>query len=409
MKKLKASVCALLVGSMMFFSLPALAAEEENTATGIPTFSLEEVKTLVEKNSANRDAYELQESIYKLTKKSTLEDMAELDTNSEYWLEKMRQAEAAGDMEAYNLAYNYYSSLNETYMKNAPTVESALEQINDSLDDLDRQVGDLNTDLDLTATLLYTKLLELNDSRELMEQNLDLLMTNRQVVQLQQSLGMATDLDLSNINQQITNLTQSITTLDSGIDNIKRTLNNLMGFDLDYKFNIKPWETGVVLEDFIPMITDEMIETTLENDLTLEQLERKMGYTRSDIKKSSDTSEIASLKNDLKSLELQYDNQETAVKNTLNSYRIALVDAKNAYINAQSAYDIAKTNLDIAQTKYDLGMISALSLESEKMNLEQAQSTLTSAEYDYYFAKIDYELYQKGKILTVYDSCKKMQ
>ena len=32
-----------------------------------------------------------QESIYKLTKKSTLEDLAELDTNSEYWLQKMRR------------------------------------------------------------------------------------------------------------------------------------------------------------------------------------------------------------------------------------------------------------------------------------------------------------------------------
>ena len=87
MKKLKKSLCALLVGSLMLFSLPALAAEEETT-TGIPSFSLDEVKTLVKKNSANRDAYELQESIYKLTKKSTLEDLAELDTNSEYWLQK---------------------------------------------------------------------------------------------------------------------------------------------------------------------------------------------------------------------------------------------------------------------------------------------------------------------------------
>ena len=409
MKKLKKCVCALLVSSMMFCSLPAWAAEEESTTTGIPTFSLDEVKTLVEKNSANRDAYELQESIYKLTKKSALENLAELDTNSEYWLGKMQQAEAAGDQNAYNLAYNYYSTLNETYMQNAPAVESALEQVNDSLDDLDRQLGDLNTDLDLTATLLYSKLLELGDSRDLMEQNLDLLLANRQVVQLQQNLGMATNLDLSSINQQITSLTQSITTLDSGIDNIKRTLNNLMGFDLDYKFNIKPWETGVVLEDFIPMITTEMIDTALNNDLTLEQLERKMGYTRSDIKKSDDTSEIASLKNDLKSLEIQYDNQETAVKNTLNSYRTALVDAKNAYINAQTSYDIAKTNLDFAQAKYDLGMISALTLDNEKINFKQAQDALTSAEYGYYFAKIDYELYQKGKILTVYNSCKQMQ
>ena len=408
MKKLKKSLCALLVGSLMLFSLPALAAEEETT-TGIPSFSLDEVKTLVKKNSANRDAYELQESIYKLTKKSTLEDLAELDTNSEYWLQKMRDAEAAGDQNAYNLAYNYYETLNETYMQNAPTVESALEQINDSLDDLDRQLGDLNTDLDLTSTLLYTKLLELGDSRDLMEQNLNLLLTNRQVVQLQQKLGMAIDLDLADINQQITNLTQSITTLDAGIDNIKRTLNNLMGFDLDYKFNIKPWDAEVVLEDFIPLVTAEMTDTALNNDLTLEQLERKMGYIRSDIKKSSDTSEIASLKNDLKSLELQYDNQETTVKNTLNSYRTALVDAKNAYINAQSAYDIAKTNLDFAQAKYDLGMLSALTLDGEKINFSQAESTLTNAKYDYYFAKIDYELYQKGKILTVYDSLKVMQ
>ena len=74
-----------------------------------------------------------------------------------------------------------------------------------------------------------------------------------------------------------------------------------------------------------------------------------MSYTKKDLKKSSDSNEKESLKNDLKGYELQYDNQVTTIKNTLTSYRSALIDAQNAYLNAQNAYKIAQNNYSIAK------------------------------------------------------------
>lgn len=409
MKKARSFLAFCLIGMIMLSSSIVYAADTNQTqTTSIPSFSLDEVKMLVQKNSANRDAYELQESIMKLTRKDTLENMAELDANSEYWLAKMRAAEAAGDMASYNLYYNYYSQLNDAYNTNAPIVEKAIDQINDSLDDLKKQMEDLSTDLDMTSTLLYTKLLELNDTRDLMNQNLNLLLSNRKVVLLQQQMGMATDLSVATIDQQINSLTQSITTLDSGITTIKRSLNNLMGFDLDYQFNIKPLDLQVATTSYIPALSDEQIETTLNNDLTLKQLNDQMGYTKKDIKKSDDTTEIATLKNDLKGYQLKYDNQVTTVKNTLTSYRSSLVDSQNAYINEQNAYKIALQNYNIANLKHDLGMLSDLEFAAEKVTLQESDNSLESAKYDYYFAKINYELYQKGTTLTLYNTINQM-
>jgi len=404
-KKLKGILCLVLICALMLPSFVVFAAD--NTTSPIAELSLDDVKTLVKKNSANRDSYELQESIYSLARKNTLESLAELDTNSEYWLGKMQEAEASGNMVAYNTYYQYYSALEKAYQENAPSVEDALNQVNDALDDLDRQMADFDMDLDLMTTLIYSNILELEDSRELMEANLNLLIKNRNIVWLQQKMGMATDLDYANVNQQINSLTQSITALNSGITSLKRTLNNFMGFDLDFQFNLKPWDVSVSVDSVVPTITAEMIETALKNDLTLEQLDRKMDYAKSDIRNSVDDSEKASYRNDLKGLELQYDNQVTTVKNTLTSYRAAVVNAQNAYVNAQAAYDIAKRDLEIAQLKYDLGMISAIQMDSSKASFKQAENTLISARHDCYFAKVDYELYQKGTILTMYSTIKK--
>ena len=86
MRKTKSLLASCLIGVMMLGSVSAYAAETVQTtqSTAVPSFSLDEVKTLVQKNSANRDAYDLQESIMRLTRKNTLEQMSELDTNSEY-------------------------------------------------------------------------------------------------------------------------------------------------------------------------------------------------------------------------------------------------------------------------------------------------------------------------------------
>ena len=410
MRKTKSLLASCLIGVMMLGSVSAYAAETVQTtqSTAVPSFSLDEVKTLVQKNSANRDAYDLQESIMRLTRKNTLEQMSELDTNSEYWLAKMKAAEAAGDMKSYNIYYSYYSSITDAYNTNAPTVEKAMDQINDSLDDLKRQMNDLPTDLDMTSTVLYTKLLELNDSRDLMSQNLNMLLQNRKIVQLQQQMGLGTDLNLANIDQQINNLTQSITTLDSGITTVKRTMNNLMGFDLDYQFNIKPLDLQVATVTYIPAVTSEQIETTLKNDLTLKQLTDKMDYSKVDIKNTDDTTKKATYKNDLKGYQLQYDNQVTTVKNNLNSYRSSLVDAQNAYLNAQNAYKIAQQNYNIAELKHNLGLTSDLSFNSEKITLRQSENALESAKYDLYFARANYDFYQKGTILTLYNTVNKM-
>ena len=192
MKKAKSFLAFCLIGLLMLGSVSAYAAESVQAQSApIPSFSLDEVKTLVQKNSANRDSYELQESIIQINQKKSADSLSDLQANSSYWLSKMREAEEAGDRASYNLYYNYYSNLNEAYDSNAPAVEKALDQLDDSLDDLRRQIKDLPTDLDMTSTLLYTKLLELNDTKDLMNQNLNLLLANRKIVVLQQKLGMA--------------------------------------------------------------------------------------------------------------------------------------------------------------------------------------------------------------------------
>ncbi len=409
MKKAKSFLAFCLISLLMIGSVSAYASESVQAQSApIPSFSLDEVKTLVQKNSANRDSYELQESIIQINQKKSADSLSDLQANSSYWLSKMREAEEAGDRASYNLYYNYYSNLNEAYDSNAPAVEKALDQLDDSLDDLRRQIKDLPTDLDMTSTLFYTKLLELNNTKDLMNQNLNLLLANRKIVVLQQKLGMATDLDLANIDQQVNNLTQSITTLNSGITTVKRSLNNLMGFDLDYQFNIKPLDLQVATTSYIPAITDSQIKDTLDNSLSLKQLDDKMTYTKKDLKKATDSTEKSTLKNDLKGYELQYDNQVTSIKNTLTAYRSSLIDKQNAYLSAQNSYNIALQNFNIAKLKHDLGLLSDMSFNNEQITLKQAENSLESAKYAYYFAKANYEFYQKGTVLTVYNTVNTM-
>lgn len=181
-----------------------------------------------------------------------------------------------------------------------------------------------------------------------------------------------------------------------------------MGFDLDYQFNIKPLDLQVATVTYIPAVTSEQIETTLKNDLTLKQLTDKMDYSKVDIKNTDDTTKKATYKNDLKGYQLQYDNQVTTVKNNLNSYRSSLVDAQNAYLNAQNAYKIAQQNYNIAELKHNLGLTSDLSFNSEKITLRQSENALESAKYDLYFARANYDFYQKGTVLTLYNTVNKM-
>jgi len=420
-----------MLSTTVAFASDGNATAQPNTPSRTVTYSLDDVKKLVQANASIKDNYQLQQDMLKVSMDQVSESLDSVEGETytqQYYKDQMAEAEnivadpqstleerqeAAERFREYQSQYEISKAMAAlNYGGDTAAASDSLNASYDSLAsnkrDVNRMIKDLPIDLELAATYLYLNILELEDTSALLDANLALLQKNKVVVELQQSMGMATSQSMDQINLSLNQLVASKNSVNAGLDTLKRLLNNLMGNDLDMDFKLADYSLSVE-KVATPIITEEVIKTTLENSLSYKQKVRAYDTAKSDLKEEknstdSDDTTIQTLTNDATSARLEMESEEVSVRNTLSSKRNNIIATANAYTNALLAHENAQNTLNYSQLRYDLGLISALQFQNEQATALDKANALTAAINDYYFALKDYELYTNGTVTGLYDS-----
>ena len=420
-----------MLSTTVAFANDGNTTAQPNTPPRTVTYSLDDVKKLVQANASIKDNYQLQKDMLTVSMDQVAESLDSVEGETyaqQYYKDQMAESEkvisdpqstleerqeAAERFREYQSQYEISKALGAlNYGGDTAAASDSLNASYDSLAsnkrDVNRMIKDLPIDLELTATYLYLNILELEDTSALLDANLALIQKNKIVVELQQSMGMATAQNMDQITLSLNQLVASKNNVNAGLSTLKRLLNNLMGNELDMDFKLADYSLSVEKVS-APIITEEIIKTTLKNSLSYEQKTRTYDTAKSDLKDakndtaSNDTT-IQTLTNDATSARLEMESEEVSVRNTLNNKRNNIIAAENAYTNALIAHDTAQKSLTYSRLRYDLGLISALQLQNEQATALDKENALTAATNDYYFALKDYELYTNGTVTSLYDS-----
>ena len=283
---------------------------------------------------------------------------------------------------------------------------SQIQQLNDALDqmaegkeDLQDAIEDLAHIMRYTSSQLALSIVQLTDSAALMEKQVALLDKSIAIYELQEKLGMATTINVDTQRTSKVEAENQLRDTMEQIDNLKRSLNQLIGRPVNNELNVVPMKLAGVI-DPAPKFTQELISEFVEIDPDVVALLEERQDLKDSVKSDMGSDEKQDIEYQIQAKDLEIKKQRQAAEDDLKAM-IATMN-KNAVNYRVSMEKLAteQKNFEIAQKKYELGMISQLQLMQNELTLAQAELTNLSNGYQHYFDWQQFKLARQGIALT---------
>lgn len=279
---------------------------------------------------------------------------------------------------------------------------AGIEQINDGLDsiaegkdDLDKAMKDLEKQMRYTSAALALNVVQLDKSIELMEDNAALLERSVKIAELQQKLGMTTAVNVASTQTSLVELKKSIADQQETMDNLKRSINILIGRSANSELEVVPMNLPVAIEA-APAYTPQLVKKFLDNDYSLKTMERDKTNLKDSVKDDMGSDEKQEIDYNVMAKDMEIDNKRQAVQDNLKAMIAKINSDGQAYNVSRQKYVTEKKNFEFAQKKYELGMISEIALRQAEATLKQAEMTNMVNGYAYYLDWQKYYLAEKG-------------
>ena len=278
-------------------------------------------------------------------------------------------------------------------------LDDALDQMAEGKEDLQDAIEDLAHIMRYTSSQLALSIVQLTDSAALMEKQVALLDKSIAIYELQEKLGMATTINVDTQRTSKVEAENQLRDTMEQIDNLKRSLNQLIGRPANNELNVVPMKLVNVI-DPAPKFTQELIDEFVEIDPDVVALLEERQDLKDSVKSDMGSDEKQDIEYQIQAKDLEIKKQRQTAEDDLKAM-IATMN-KNAVNYRVSMEKLAteQKNFAIAQKKYELGMISQLQLMQNEMALAQAELTNLSNGYQHYFDWQQFKLARQGIALT---------
>lgn len=394
---MKKTLSALLVGSMLMFPLPALAADDTDTIHSLTFDTLDEEMTahspliLNMGDSVSENYSDLDENIKKL------KDAKDKLSNSEYkpqgYVTGMTMEDVIkkaplpmislptptdtqkSDQDLLNYINSEINYINLTnFVTQVTSLQTQIDNLEKSRDNMWKSWLQVEQGKDQTirgAQQIYLSYYSLYEQKDNLSANLSLLQKQLSSLQLKESLGMATHLQVIEVESQIKDLNMALDQLNKGLDSIKGQLNVFLGQDFDTSLQLKE-PSNLSQSKINAMDYEEDLEDALVQSYTVR-------------------------------LEDDSDKREDAERNFTLAFHNAYQDVQDK----KKALDLERYKLANAKTKYDqavlmnsLGLLSNLDVEGARSQYTPQVNNVDTAEQDLLQAYTAYDWMKQGLTIS---------
>ncbi len=278
-------------------------------------------------------------------------------------------------------------------------LEDALDQMAEGKNDLHDALEDLEHIMRYTSAQLALGIVQLTDSVALLEDQIALIDKSIAVYELQEKLGMATTINVDSQRTSKVEAENQLRDTKEQLDNLKRSLNQLIGRPVNNELNVVPLELSGVI-DPAPVFTQELIDEFVKVNPDLITLQEERQDLKDSVKKDMGSDEKQDIEYQIQAKDMEIKKQRQTAEDDLKAM-IATME-KNAVNYRVSKEKLAteQQNFAIAQKKFELGMISQMQLMQNELTLAQAELTNLSNGYQHYFDWQQYKLARQGIALN---------
>ena len=331
-------------------------------------------------------------------------------------LDEMEKQMMNPDPEAPPVDMTQYMILKSQYQSNASDLQSlnqqlnsgfdqtldAIDQLNDALDtmaenkkDLEQSMKDLEQIMRYTSAKMALSIVQLEDTVKLLENQLSMIDKSIQVSELQQKLGMTTSLNVDTQKTSKVELQNTLNTTKEQLEDLKRSLNVLIGRNAANPLEVVPMELSGVITP-APQFTPELVNKFVEVNPKMETLLDERQDLKDSVKSDMGSDEKQQIEYQIQAKNQELTKQRQAAENELKS-RIATINSNAVnYRVSKEKLAAEQKNYDIALKKFELGMISQMQLLQAEATLAQAELTNLGNGYQHYFDWLEYNLAKQG-------------
>ena len=274
-------------------------------------------------------------------------------------------------------------------------LEDALEQLADGKEDLQDALKDLEHIMRYTSAQLALNIVQLTESASLIENQIVLLDKSIAVYELQEKLGMATTINVDTQRTSKVEAENQLRDTKEQIDNLKRTLNRLIGREANNPLEVVPMELSGVIEP-APVFKQELIDEFIKVNPDLVTLLEERQDLKDSVKSDMGSDEKQDIEYQIQAKDLEIKKQRQTAEDDLKAMIAAMTKNAVNYRISKEKLATEQKNFAIAQKKFELGMISQMQLMQNELTLAQAELTNLSNGYQHYFDWQKFKLARQG-------------
>jgi len=272
--------------------------------------------------------------------------------------------------------------------------EDQLDISDDTIDQTELQMDEAADQIVVAAQKLYVTFHSLDAERRQLTRQKKALDDTLKIEQLKADLGLITQADLLNAQQQKNTLGDNLTALVNQMEAVKNNLRVLLGYSDAYDVSLSsmPEPEG----DFAAKMDEEKDRQTAQDEnWTLK--EKKLAKEIADDNKDSD---LDSTVDDFRAASLNYSLVLNTFHASFQQVYSDVAEKQGKLASAQAAYDAKAKAFAAVEQQNALGVASALDLENAQMNLDSAEAALDQAKIGLFSSQEQYRWALRGVIST---------
>jgi outer membrane protein TolC len=278
-------------------------------------------------------------------------------------------------------------------------LNDALDQLAEGKEDLQDALKDLEHIMRYTSAQLALSIVQLTDSVALIEDQIALIDKSIAVYELQEKLGMATTINVDTQRTSKLEAQNQLRDTQEQLDNLKRSLNQLIGRPVNNELNVVPMELSGVIEPapaFTPELINEFVKVNPDMITLLEERED----LKDSVKSGMGSDEKQDIEYQIQAKDMELKKQRQTAEDDLKAMIATMNKNATNYRISKDKLATEQKNFAIAQKKFELGMISQMQLMQNELALAQAELTNLSNGYQHYFDWQQFKLARQGIALN---------
>lgn len=246
--------------------------------------------------------------------------------------------------------------------------------------------------LQLSVTQMFTAIKEAESSLELCEEQIKLSEKDLNLAEVKLELGMITENDYTEQKNTLEKAKTQRDTLQVSLDDAYTSLNKLLGYDLNEKYEISLEVSYTPFEEDMPLETK--ILKAVSSCQSINEKKENVTVAKYELDVHSDlysSEKKESKQNQYNQAVRTLEDAKTDLRQSITSLYNSIQTTEKSYKDNLNELEQMKKTLEIKETELSLGKTTELEVEKYKYQIESLENTIQNQVYEHNIMLMKYD------------------